>query len=165
MKWLVPIAMLALAVVGIAIAVVPVDAVQQQDVELVLYTPPMIGPIQDPFRPPAHIGARGNRGLQYGYSEGQGIRAAAVGQVLFAGQVGFRQVITVQHADGVKTTYTGLNEVWVTRGALVNRFTTMGIGSARFHFGARLGDHYLDPQILFDASEPTEQTRLIPPPS
>lgn len=140
-------------------------AAAQPDYPIVLYAPPVRDGVVDPFRPPAHIGAAGNRGLEYGNPFGRHVLAAADGVVTFAGPVAGRGVITVQHADGLRTTYTGLGDIWVSDGEFVDQGWAMGAASEGLHFGVRIHDHYLDPQILIDASEPTGRPRLVPPPN
>ena len=132
--------------------------------EVVLYAQPVGAEVVDPFRPPAHIGAPGNRGLEYANSPGTVVSAAADGFVIFAGQVGGRGVITIEHADGLRTTYTGLSEVWVVTHDQVPQRSSIGTADEHLHFGARVNDHYLDPQILLDSSVPTLRPRLVPPP-
>ena len=151
-----------LALVALTL-LLPATARGQDSPVLVLYQSPMDTWVEDPFRPPAHIGASGNRGLMYAASEGQAVRAAAPGRVAFAGQVGVRIVITVEHDDGIRTTYTGLSRIQVGRGDQVLARQVMGVAIARFHFGARIRDHYLDPQVLLDASETQMRARLVPP--
>jgi len=130
---------------------------------LVLYEQPVNAYVIDQFRPPAHIGARGNRGLEYGTVDGMLVVAAADGVVAFAGHVAGRQVITLEHTDGVRTTYTGLIDIWVGNGDTLKAGTVMASSATGLHFGARVGQHYVDPQILLDASEPQLRARLLPP--
>jgi len=130
---------------------------------MVLYAPPMLTSVIDPFRPPAHIGGPGNRGLEYGDSDNQIVAAAAAGYVSHAGPVGGRKTITIQHPDGVRTTYTGLLELWVVEGMNIRQGSAIAKASRGFHFGARLRDHYLDPQVLLDASIAETRARLVPP--
>ena len=66
----------------------------------VVYQPPVDAPVTDVFRPPAQRWSAGNRGVDYGTTEGQVVRAAAPGQVVFAGQVGGSLHVVVLHADG-----------------------------------------------------------------
>lgn len=141
-----------------------VHAQDAQTREPVLYAAPMQTDVVDPFRPPAHIGAPGNRGLEYGSSDNQIVSAAASGYVLFAGPVAGRKAITIVHADGIRTTYTGLLEIWVVSGMTVNQHSAIAVASTGFHFGARVRDHYLDPQVLIDASVIEERPRLLPAP-
>ena len=130
----------------------------------VYYVAPMLTQVIDPFRPPAHIGGAGNRGLEYATSENQVVAAAAVGYVLFAGSVAGRKVITIAHGDGVRTTYSGLREIWVVEGETVNQQSAIARANTGFHFGARVNDHYLDPQILIDASDSEARVRLVAEP-
>ncbi len=158
-------------VVVIGAVVLPSAPATSQELEesstraLVFYTAPMLTEVVDPFRPPAHVGAPGNRGLEYGDSDQQVVAAAASGYVLFAGPVAGRDAITIQHDDGVRTTYTGLLEIWVTEGMTVSQHSAIAIAGSGFHFGARINDHYLDPQILIDASQAEMRPRLLPPPA
>lgn len=131
---------------------------------IVRYAAPVTTAVIDPFRPPAHVGAPGNRGLEYGDTDNQVVSAAASGWVTFAGPVAGRKVVTIEHDDGVRTTYTGLLEIWVVEGMAVNQHSAIAIASSEFHFGARLEDHYLDPQVLIDASAEQLRPRLLPPP-
>ena len=159
-------AVAALLVVALLIGVVATPSSAQQITrrQAVFYDAPMLTPVLDPFRPPAHIGAPGNRGLAYSQSDNQVVSAAASGYVFFAGQVAGRKAITILHDDGVRTTYTGLLEIWVIEGMMVNQHSSIALASTGFHFGARVNDHYLDPQILIDASVRESRPRLLPPP-
>ena len=132
--------------------------------EYVLYEQPIGAEVVDPFRPPAHIGAPGNRGLEYGNFPGAVVSAAADGFVLFAGPVGGTHAVTIEHWDGLNTTYTGLAELWVEANVQVFQRASLGIANGHLHFGARVNGQYLDPQILLDASRPTVRPRLLPPP-
>ncbi len=156
--------MLAVALVCFGVAMPATAGAQSQLREPVLYVSPMVTAVADPFRPPGHIGGAGNRGLEYADSDNRVVSAAAAGYVSFAGPVAGRKAITIQHADGVRTTYTGLLEIWVVSGQTVNQHSGIALASTGFHFGARIRDHYLDPQILIDASEIEAQPRLLPPP-
>lgn len=155
---------LVLAAVLVCLTADASGAQNSPDRQVVFYSAPMLGPVIDPFRPPAHIGAPGNRGLEYGRSDNQVVAAAASGYVSFAGQVAGRKAITIQHDDGVRTTYTGLLDMWVIEGMMVNQHSAIALASTGFHFGARVHDHYIDPQVLIDASETKMQPRLLPPP-
>lgn len=120
----------------------------------VIYTPPVDAPIIDPFRPPETFAGPGNRGIEYGVAPGMPIHAAADGVVVFAGQVGGGLFVTISHADGVDTTYSYLAEILVGSGETVSRGQQVGTSGATFHFGAKIGDAYLDPETLFAASGP-----------
>ncbi len=139
-------------------------AVSQETVpySTVLYEAPTSGPVVDPFRPPAHIGAAGNRGIEYGNPLWAGVYASADGVVWFAGMVAGNGVVSIFHADGVKTTYTGMTEVWAIEGATIRQGESIGQAGRNIHFGALIGEHYLDPQILIDESQGSVRPRLVP---
>jgi len=118
------------------------------------YVPPVDAPIIDPFRPPETFAGPGNRGLEYGLEPGTPVRAAGDGVVAFAGQVGGSLFVTISHADGIDTTYSHLAELHVAAGDGVSQGHVIGLSGATFHFGAKVGDAYLDPETLFAASGP-----------
>lgn len=111
------------------------------------------------FRPPPEPWAAGNRGLDYATSPGTAVAASAAGDVVFAGQVGGDLHVTVVHADGLRTSYSGLAALTVTQGQSVSAGEQVGVSADRFHFGVRDPDGtYLDPALLFVARVP----RLVP---
>lgn len=138
-----------------------VEPLQAQNRRIVAYSPPSEGPVLDPFRPPAHVGGAGNRGIEYHASFGVA-RSAAAGVVVFSGLVAGRQVMSVVHADGVRTTYTGLMERFLEAGAPVAQGQGLGWSEDFLHFGAIKGEHYLDPQVLIDRSQPGNAAKLVP---
>ena len=131
----------------------------------VSYVPPIVAGVLDPFRPPAHIGAPGNRGLEFDNAGDDLVIAAADGFVTFAGSVAGRKAVTIHHPDNVRTSYTSMAVIWVGENAHVEQGDAIGRAEANLHFGARIGAHYLDPQVLLDASESPVRARLVPPPS
>ncbi len=128
----------------------------------VLYAHPVQAPILDPFRPPAHFGGPGNRGLQYANPPSTVVLAAADGRILHAGQIVGSFYITMEHADGLETTYTGLTSLSVSNNEWVPQGTLIAIAGQNMHFGVKARDRYLDPQILIDASAQKRIVRLIP---
>jgi murein DD-endopeptidase MepM/ murein hydrolase activator NlpD len=126
----------------------------------VSYRPPVAGPIVDPFRPPPHTGAAGNRGVDYQTTPGTPVDAAADGEVVFAGAVGGTLHVVVLHADGVRTSYSFLQSIAVHRGDRVTQGQVVGTSGDRLHFGARVGDTYVDPTGLFVTGPP--QVHLVP---
>lgn len=135
------------------------------DSELVLYVHPVNGPVIDGFRPPDHIGDRGNRGLEYDSLAGAPVWAAADGRVRFCGNVAGRGVIVITHTDGLRSTYTGLDEMHVCGGRQVLQFDEIGTTTNNLHFGLLIGNTYLDPQVAIDASESPKVPRLVAGPS
>lgn len=126
-----------------------------------VYHPPVEAPVTDRFRPPATAYGRGNRGLEYATRPGELVRAAAPGVVAFAGPVGTTLHVSVLHGDGVRTTYSYLASVRVHRGDRVGGGDPIGTAGDRFHLGARVGDAYVDPALLFGDDRPRRYARLV----
>src|SRR5205807_257782 len=125
------------------------------------YRPPVAAPVADPFRPPSNAYGPGNRGLDYATTPGAEVKAAADGDVVFAGQVGGTLHVVVLHGDGIRTSYSFLSSIGVHRGDSVRQGQVLGTaGTQRFHFGARAGDAYLDPALLFSTGSP--EVHLVP---
>lgn len=87
------------------------------------------------------------------------MRAAAAGVVTFAGQVAAGRHVTVVHADGVRTSYSFLAGVAVRAGQAVQAGQVLGTAGTSFHFGARIGEAYVDPAVLLGVAGPA---RLVP---
>ncbi|MEY2397693.1 MAG: hypothetical protein QOJ00_867 [Actinomycetota bacterium] len=126
----------------------------------VTYTQPVTGRVTDPFRPPANPYGAGNRGLTYETQPGSPVRASASGRVTFAGQVGGALHVVVRHADGVRTSYSFLRSIAVRNGQSVAQGDAVGTTGSSFHFGARIGDAYVDPAILLESGP--ARVHLVP---
>jgi hypothetical protein len=126
----------------------------------VTYRPPVDAPVVDPFRPADPNWNAGNRGLEYATTPGTAVSASAAGEVVFAGPVGDGLHVVVLHDDGLRTSYSFLQLIAVRRGDKVTQGQTVGTAQARFHFGVRAGDAYLDPALLFGGGPP--QVHLVP---
>src|SRR2546430_12608760 len=119
------------------------------------YQPPVAAPVADPFRPPAQTYGPGNRGIDYATAPGTDVKAAADGEVVFAGQVGGTLHVVVLHGDGIRTSYSFLSSIRVQRGDKVHQGQVVGTtGTQPFHFGARAGDAYIDPALLLSTGPP-----------
>jgi murein DD-endopeptidase MepM/ murein hydrolase activator NlpD len=125
------------------------------------YHPPVDAPIADPFRAPPSPYAAGNRGIEYATAPGTVVRAASAGTVVFAGMVGGTLHVVVRHPDGVRTSYSFLRTAFVHRGDAVSTGTPVGVAGARVHFGARVGDVYIDPATLFESGA-RSRVHLVP---
>ncbi|GAA4336171.1 hypothetical protein GCM10023162_38970 [Klenkia terrae] len=94
------------------------------------------------------------------------MRAAGAGVVAFAGMVAGRPVVSVDHPDGVRTTYEPVQPTVaagqpVARGAPVGVLLAGHAGcpvEACLHWGARTGETYLDPLLLLTPP----RVRLLP---
>jgi alpha-beta hydrolase superfamily lysophospholipase len=126
----------------------------------VTYVAPVNGPVIDPFRPPSTPYGSGNRGLEYSTTPGGVARASAPGRVTFAGQVGGALHVVIQHADGVRTSYSFLRSIEVRSGQVMRQNDPVGTTNDTFHFGARIGDAYVDPAILIESGP--ARVHLIP---
>ena len=126
------------------------------------YAPPTDAPITDPFRPPPQPWLPGNRGIEYATTPGAPVRAIGPGTVAFAGQVAGRLVVTVDHPDGLRSSYTGLAGIAVARGSRVVGGQVIGLAGDRLHLGVRRGDAYLDPASLWGRRVGAGRVHLVP---
>lgn len=120
------------------------------------YQRPVRGAILRHYEPPPTPYAAGHRGIDMAAPVGTPVRAANDGVVAFAGPVGGSLFVSIDHADGIRTTYSFLSVVLVRRGQAVSRGDVVGNsgpgdGSSpepHLHFGARTGGDYIDPEPL-----------------
>ncbi|MBW3579837.1 MAG: peptidoglycan DD-metalloendopeptidase family protein [Actinobacteria bacterium] len=124
------------------------------------FVAPVSGPVVDGFRPPSSPYGPGNRGLEYASVPGEEVRAAAGGEVVYAGRIGATAHVVVLHGDGLRTSYSFLTDVTVTRGEQVSQGQVVGVAGPVVHFGARVGERYVDPGLLL-AGAPVE-VHLVP---
>jgi murein DD-endopeptidase MepM/ murein hydrolase activator NlpD/predicted alpha/beta hydrolase family esterase len=115
-----------------------------------------------PFDPPATPFGRGHRGVDLRVAPGGRVLASGAGTVAFAGAVGGERWVSVDHPDGVRTSYGALGTVLVRAGDRVARGQAIGTAQAAhgvagiLHWGARRGGVYLDPLGLLPPA------RLVP---
>ena len=114
----------------------------------VTYQPPVDGVVVDPYRPPSNPYGPGNRGIDLASPPGSAVVAPADGVVSFAGQVGGKLYVVIRHADGVRTTMGQLASIAVVTGQHVVAGEQVGTTAGRIHFGARVGNEYIDPNLL-----------------
>lgn len=122
------------------------------------YAWPVEGPVIRGFDPPAQPYGTGHRGIDIGAATGTPVRSAHDGVVAFAGPIGGSLFVSVDHADGVRTTYSWLSSVAVSRGQDVLRGTILGttggghpgVEPPHLHFGARFENTYIDPMTLLE---------------
>lgn len=134
------------------------------------YVWPVRGPVIFPFEPPTGPYGTGHRGIDIAAPIGSPLRAAGSGQVTFAGWVAGSLFISIDHPDGVRTTYSWLSAVSVSRGDRVDAGQTIGAtGSGHharvpphLHFGARVGDVYIDPLLLLGGGSVVGLIHLAP---
>jgi murein DD-endopeptidase MepM/ murein hydrolase activator NlpD len=135
------------------------------------YAWPLLPPpaVLGPFREPAHPFAPGHRGVDLGGAAGQPVLAARGGGVVFAGPVGGRSVVSVQHDDGLRTTYEPVRPL-VRAGAIVRAGDVIAVlepghpscaPAVCLHWGVRRDRNvYVDPLVLLRPP----RVRLLPVP-
>ena len=121
------------------------------------YLRPVRGAIIRHFEPPPTPYSAGHRGIDMAVPVGTVVVAAQDGVVAFAGFVAGERFVSIDHPDGIRTTYSYLSAISVTKGSTVARGRPIGLtgtghpGSTQaphLHFGARIGDTYIDPEPL-----------------
>lgn len=137
----------------------PVEAPATTTASRVEYVWPTVQPgtVLQEFALPAEKWAAGHRGVDLGLAVGAPVHVAADGIVAFAGVVAGRGVVSVDHADGIRTTYEPVT-AGVGRGQRVPAGHVLGLLEAQghhcapescLHWGARRGrDDYVDPLSL-----------------
>ena len=125
-----------------------------------------MGPVIRGFDPPDTPFGSGHRGIDIATAFDTPVVAAEAGVVTFAGPVGGRLFVTIDHGAGLESTYSFLASLAVRRGAAVVRgqvIATSGTGHAgttipHLHLGVKLADVYVDP---LDYLGPVEVWRFI----
>jgi murein DD-endopeptidase MepM/ murein hydrolase activator NlpD len=134
------------------------------------WTWPVVGPVIRGFDPPDSPYGSGHRGIDIASAVGTLVRAAAGGVVTFAGPVGGRLFVTVDHGTGLESTYSFLDAIAVRRGDVVSQgqpVARSGTGHAGdvvagLHFGVKLTDVYVDPLDYLGPIEVWRFIRLAP---
>jgi murein DD-endopeptidase MepM/ murein hydrolase activator NlpD len=118
------------------------------------------------FDPPPQPWLPGHRGVDLAAAPGAAVRSAGPGTVAFAGMVAGRGVVSVDHPNGLRTTYEPV-EPSVAAGSAVAAGTPIGVLAAGhagcpvdacLHWGLRRGEQYLDPLLLLGFG----RVRLLP---
>lgn len=121
------------------------------------YIEPVSGAVVDWFRPPAHIGAPGNRGWEYETLPDTQVVAAGAGSIRFAGQVGGSLYVSINHPDGVRTTYSHVKDIAVKKGDAVKQGDVLASTKDKsFHFGVIKEGDYIDPAEVLGGAGATE---------
>jgi murein DD-endopeptidase MepM/ murein hydrolase activator NlpD len=131
---------------------------------------PLFGELLRVYDAPENPFAPGHRGLDVGAPAGTPVRASATGVVSFAGTVAANRTVTVDHGDGVLTTYSFLGSLAVARGTPVERGEVVGTvgtghpGSAlppHVHLSARRDGVYFDPLELYVGSSYADLLSIV----
>lgn len=134
------------------------------------YSWPVQGPVIRPYQPPENPFGPGHRGIDIAAPFGSPLRASRDGIVAFAGWVGGSLFISIDHDDGVRTTYSWLSAVGVHKGDHVATGQVIGatghghpdVAQPHLHFGARIGDTYIDPMLLLEPEDVAGLIHLAP---
>ena len=149
------------AIVGVALAMLVLPA-GDASAQTPRFIPPVDAPVRDPYRPPSTPYGPGNRGIEYATEPGTPVRASAHGVVAFAGLIAHERYVSIDHAGGIRTTYSYLATITVDAGARVEQGEVLGAAGDRLHFGARRYGVYIDPASLFGAAVAPVRARLVP---
>lgn len=156
---LVFISLLALAWPASAAVGVPDDRVPRRDPASAYDWPTgREVPVLRAFQPPAIRWERGHRGVDLAYPVGSQVLAAGAGRVAFAGAIGGKGVVAIEHASGLRTTYEPV-QASVTAGQVIARGDPIGVllpghceAEECLHWGAKYGtgraERYIDPLSL-----------------
>jgi murein DD-endopeptidase MepM/ murein hydrolase activator NlpD len=131
---------------------------------------PVIGPVIRPFEQPQDPYSEGHRGIDIEAPFGSPLHSAAAGVVAFSGWIGGALYISIDHPDGVRTTYSWLSASLVSEGQAVARDEVIGATGhghpseprTHLHFGARVGTTYIDPMTLLEPGDVSTLIRLAP---
>jgi len=131
---------------------------------------PVTGPVLDPFDPPASPYGAGHRGIDIAAPVGSSVLATADGVVSFAGPVGGRLFLTIDHGGGLESRYSFLGALLVRRNDPVIRgmpVALSGWGHAgslvpHLHLGVLQDDVYQDPLGYLEPVSVTPFIRLAP---
>jgi murein DD-endopeptidase MepM/ murein hydrolase activator NlpD len=159
--------LIAIVLAGLATAPVAPHARAAGD-----WTWPVTGVLLRGFDPPDSPYGSGHRGIDIAGSPGTIVIAPADGVVTFAGSVGGRLFLTIDHGGGLESTYSWLDAVLVQRNDLVRRgdpVARSGWGHTgalipHLHLGVRLADVYVDPLEYLGPFSVSGFLRLAPVP-
>ncbi|HYT77789.1 MAG TPA: M23 family metallopeptidase [Actinomycetota bacterium] len=147
-----------------------VGVVSEQVPDYGSYSWPLPGRVIRGFEPPPSPYEAGHRGIDIAAPFGSNVVASREGTVAFAGWVAGDLFISIDHADGVRTTYSWLSEVLVYKGQSVAREELIGrsghghpeLPEPHLHFGARVGSDYIDPMLLLEGADVSDLIHLAP---
>lgn len=134
------------------------------------YVWPVVGPVIRGFEVPNGQFGAGHRGIDIAAPFGSEMVAAQDGVVAFAGWVAGALFVSIDHPDGLRSTYSWLESASVSGGQAVTQgepIGTTGHGHPEalvphLHFGVRDGDTYLDPLSLLEPGSVAGLIHLAP---
>jgi murein DD-endopeptidase MepM/ murein hydrolase activator NlpD len=131
---------------------------------------PVTGPVIRAFDPPDSPYGAGHRGIDIAAPAGSIVVAPADGRVAFAGPVGGRLFLTIDHSGGLESTYSWVASLEVRKGDLVQRGQPVARSGAghtgdllpNLHLGVKLDDVYVDPLDYLEPADIAGWLRLAP---
>jgi murein DD-endopeptidase MepM/ murein hydrolase activator NlpD len=151
------LAVLVVLVLGALSPSVATAAPEDPQTTVALWTTPLADlVVARPFEAPPHAYGPGHRGADLLGAVGSPVLAAGEGVVAFAGMVAGRPVVSIDHPNGLRTTYepvdpsVGAGQA-VARGSPIGTLVAGHAGcpaDACLHWGVRRGVVYLDPLPL-----------------
>lgn len=141
------------------------------------FSPPVPGVVLRPFAAPRTRYGPGHRGVDLTAASDEEVRAVGDGTVVFAGSVAGSFHVVVGHAGDLRTSYSYLASISVRKGDRVARGGVVGTAggvapagstgagaheTGGLHLGARIGETYFDPMLLFQPLDLTEIVHLAP---
>ncbi|GAA1149888.1 M23 family metallopeptidase [Microbacterium oxydans] len=149
--------LLVVSMVAFAVMLSPGAAAWSDEPDVPAWSWPVTGPrsVVAPYRAPAHRYGAGHRGVDLSAAMGTTVSAPADGVVAFRGTVVDRQLITIEHAGGLVSTFEPLRSDLLV-GDLVAEGQEIGVVDAgghtppgAIHLGVRLDGDYINPMLLF----------------
>ena len=101
-------------------------------------------------------------GVDYELAIGEPVRAAAPGEVRFAGSnAGYGNYVTLRHGNGYETTYAHLSAFAVQQGSCVQAGDIIGRSGAtnlgpHLHFEVRINGRFVDPSGYIADNRPKQ---------
>ena len=134
------------------------------------WTWPVLGPVIHGFDPPDSPYGSGHRGIDIAAPIGTPVTSAAPGIVSFAGPVGGRLFVSVDHGGGVVSSYSFLSAIGVRKGDTVARGASLarsgeghlGVTPTHLHLGVRVDGAYVDPLDYLAPPDVVTMIRLAP---
>ncbi len=130
----------------------------------------MVGPVIRAFDPPETPFGAGHRGIDIAVPVGTVVVAPEAGVVTFAGRVGGELFVTLDHGEGLTSTYSWVSVTLVRTGDVVARGAPIaqsgtghpGSSLPHLHLGVRLDGAYLDPLEFLGPASVSDFIRLAP---
>ena len=151
-----------------ALALVALGPADESTAASATWSWPVEGPVIRGFDPPDSPYGSGHRG-DIASPAGSVAVAPADGTVAFAGPVGERLFLTIDHGGGVESTFSWVAcsrsaaATWCGRGSRwLARAAATGDLIPNLHFGVRLDDAYVDPLAYLAPMDVSALIRLAP---